>query len=592
MGPARRATQATVGITAYAAEQLGDIVFVELPDVGRTLSSSPRSASSSRVKAVSDLFAPVSGEVTETNGELAGSPELVNDGSVRAPAGCSGSRLADAGQLDRAPRAGRVRRRSSRRADRLDALRPAYPRGPGADARRRSAFPTSTSSSPTSRAELRASPLDLPAPVPELELAARLQALAGRNRVDLASFLGAGVYRHWTPPAVDQLLLRGEWYTAYTPYQPEVSQGTLQSIYEYESLIAELIGLDVVSASHYDGAAATAEAALMACRATRRERRPRQPRSVHPPLPRDAPRPTSRGASSSSTRSRSWPTGRPRARPTSRPSNGCWPTGPPGRGRPRRPAELPGPARADGRARPPGPRRRRHVRRRRRARGARGPGSRPAQYGADIAAGEGQPLGIPPQYGGPYLGHPGLHRRPRAPDPGPARRDDHGSRRAARLRHDACVPASRTSAARRRPATSAPTRPCSPSPRPSTSRRSGRTGCATWRPRGAARATELEAALAAAGAPRLHPGPYLNEFAVRVPKRRPSTGRLLGAGRAGRVPSWPMLEPDDPSLADGLLVCATEVTTPAEIARFAEALRLSLPAPAEWRRAPTAAAAR
>src|SRR6476646_536002 len=119
---------------------------------------------------------------------------------------------------------------------------------------------------------LRASPLDLPEPEPELELAARLTGLAARNRTDLASFLGAGVYRHWSPPAVDQLLLRGEWYTAYTPYQPEISQGTLQSIYEYESLIAELVGLDVVSASHYDGAAATAEAALMTCRATRRER--------------------------------------------------------------------------------------------------------------------------------------------------------------------------------------------------------------------------------------------------------------------------------------------------------------------------------
>src|SRR5829696_4220288 len=119
---------------------------------------------------------------------------------------------------------------------------------------------------------LRASELRLPDPEPELELAARLTGLAARNRTDLASFLGAGVYRHWTPPAVDQLLLRGEWYTAYTPYQPEVSQGTLQSIYEYESLMAELVDMDVVSASHYDGAAATAEAALMTCRATRRER--------------------------------------------------------------------------------------------------------------------------------------------------------------------------------------------------------------------------------------------------------------------------------------------------------------------------------
>ena len=120
--------------------------------------------------------------------------------------------------------------------------------------------------------DLRASPLRLPEPEPELDLAHRLAGLADRNRTDLASFLGGGVYRHWTPPIVDQLLLRGEWYTAYTPYQPEVSQGTLQSIYEYESMLAELTALDVVSASHYDGAAATAEGALMACRHTRRER--------------------------------------------------------------------------------------------------------------------------------------------------------------------------------------------------------------------------------------------------------------------------------------------------------------------------------
>ena len=130
-------------------------------------------------------------------------------------------------------------------------------------------------------AALRASPLDLPPPDSELELAARLTALAARNRTDLASFLGAGAYRHWSPPTVDQILLRGEWYTAYTPYQPEVSQGTLQSIYEYESLLAELVDLDVVSASHYDGAAATAEAALMSCRATRRER-VLVSRGVHP----------------------------------------------------------------------------------------------------------------------------------------------------------------------------------------------------------------------------------------------------------------------------------------------------------------------
>ena len=72
---------------------------------------------------------------------------------------------------------------------------------------------------------LRADGLDLPGPQPEIELTARLTGLAARNRVDLASFLGAGVYRHFAPAVVDQMLLRGEWYTAYTPYQPEVSPG-------------------------------------------------------------------------------------------------------------------------------------------------------------------------------------------------------------------------------------------------------------------------------------------------------------------------------------------------------------------------------
>src|SRR3954464_10730913 len=121
-------------------------------------------------------------------------------------------------------------------------------------------------------AAVRADRLDLPPGLDELSLARRLEQLARRNRVDLVSFLGAGAYRHHIPAAVDQILSRGEFYTAYTPYQPEISQGTLQTIYEYQSLIAELTGLDVVSASHYDGAAPTAEAALMTVRATRRDR--------------------------------------------------------------------------------------------------------------------------------------------------------------------------------------------------------------------------------------------------------------------------------------------------------------------------------
>lgn len=108
--------------------------------------------------------------------------------------------------------------------------------------------------------------LDLPPALTEMEVRAELQGIADVNdsAADLACFLGAGAYKHYTPAAVDMLLRRGEFYTAYTPYQPEVSQGTLQAIFEYQSLVAALTGMDVSNASHYDGATAVAEAVNMA----------------------------------------------------------------------------------------------------------------------------------------------------------------------------------------------------------------------------------------------------------------------------------------------------------------------------------------
>lgn len=108
--------------------------------------------------------------------------------------------------------------------------------------------------------------LNIPPGLTEMEALDQLQEIASYNETtqDLICFLGAGAYYHYTPAAVDFLLKRGEFYTAYTPYQPEISQGTLQAIFEYQSLIAALTGMDVSNASHYDGATAIAEAINMA----------------------------------------------------------------------------------------------------------------------------------------------------------------------------------------------------------------------------------------------------------------------------------------------------------------------------------------
>jgi glycine dehydrogenase subunit 1 len=108
--------------------------------------------------------------------------------------------------------------------------------------------------------------LDLPPAASELEIAREMQALAEANdhAGDFALFRGAGAYHHFVPAAVSQLLLRGEFYTTYTPYQPEVSQGTLQAIFEFQSMIAALTGMDAANASHYDGATSLAEAVTVA----------------------------------------------------------------------------------------------------------------------------------------------------------------------------------------------------------------------------------------------------------------------------------------------------------------------------------------
>jgi glycine dehydrogenase subunit 1 len=114
--------------------------------------------------------------------------------------------------------------------------------------------------------EYRFPTLNLPAALTEMEIMKELVEISSGNAStrDLICFLGAGAYNHYIPAAVDSIVRRGEFLTAYTPYQPEVSQGTLQAIFEYQSLIAALTGMEVSNASHYDGATAAAEAVIMA----------------------------------------------------------------------------------------------------------------------------------------------------------------------------------------------------------------------------------------------------------------------------------------------------------------------------------------
>ena len=104
----------------------------------------------------------------------------------------------------------------------------------------------------------------------EYEVVRHLQSLAAKNATNLVNFVGGGYYDHLIPAAVDEIISRGEFYTAYTPYQPEASQGTLQAIYEYQTAICRLTGMDVSNASLYDGGTALFEAMMMAVRITGR----------------------------------------------------------------------------------------------------------------------------------------------------------------------------------------------------------------------------------------------------------------------------------------------------------------------------------
>lgn len=124
--------------------------------------------------------------------------------------------------------------------------------------------------------------LDLPATSSELEVLREMERLAGLNTRFTASFLGAGAYAHFIPSAIDHQISRQEWFTAYTPYQPEISQGTLQHIFEYQTLICDLTGLDMTNASLYDGGTSCLEAALMAVRVQKKRAKVLVSSGLHP----------------------------------------------------------------------------------------------------------------------------------------------------------------------------------------------------------------------------------------------------------------------------------------------------------------------
>ncbi len=120
--------------------------------------------------------------------------------------------------------------------------------------------------------ELRAGELDIPEGLSEMEMMQHIRKVAAKNSTELVNFCGAGFYDHYIPSAVNALSSRGEFYTAYTPYQPEASQGTLQAAFEYQTAICRLTGMEVANASLFDGGTALIEGVLMALRQTRRNK--------------------------------------------------------------------------------------------------------------------------------------------------------------------------------------------------------------------------------------------------------------------------------------------------------------------------------
>jgi glycine dehydrogenase subunit 1 len=412
-------------------------------------------------------------------------------------------------------------------------------------------------------AAVRADPWSLPDPLSEQEVRHELSRLAGRNRIPEVSFLGAGVYRHLVPAVVGEVIGRSEFATAYTPYQPEVSQGTLQSIYEFQSLICELTGMEVATASHYDGATATAEAALMACRLTRRDRV-----AVSAGLNPDYRRVLETYCSGPGIEVVTVPvdlaeggTGTTDASAAAAALGddvACLVAAQPNfYGQLEPMAELADAAHAAGAL---------FV-------AVVEPTSlallqAPGDYGADIVAAEGQPLGIPLSFGGPYVGLMAARMSSVRQMPGRlvgATRDVDGRRgyvltlqaREQHIRREKAASNICTNQALMALAATTYLTAVGPA------------GLREVAELSMTQARHLAAALEAAGlAERRFTGPYFAEVTVRVPDAARRHAALAEQGIvAGYLP-----ERDDPALHDTLLLAATELTTDEHIERLVAAL--------------------
>jgi glycine dehydrogenase subunit 1 len=411
-------------------------------------------------------------------------------------------------------------------------------------------------------AAVRASDWEVPPPLAEQEVRVELARLAGRNRIPEVSFLGAGVYRHLVPSVVGEVIGRPEFATAYTPYQPEVSQGTLQSIYEFQSLICELTGMEVATASHYDGATATAEAALMACRLTRRSRV-----AVSSAVSPDYRRVLETYCSGPGIEVMTLPAdlaegGTGTTDPASVAGLGddvaCVVAAQPNfYGQLEPMSELADAAHAIGA----------------RLVAVVEPSSlalleAPGAYGADLVAAEGQPLGIPASFGGPYVGLMAARMDSVRQMPGRlvgATRDVEGRRgyvltlqaREQHIRRERAASNICTNQALMALAATAYLAAVGPE------------GLREVAELSVTQARHLAAALEDAGlATRRFTGAYFAEVAMQVPDAARRHAALAERGIvAGHLP-----EPHEPALTDTLLLAATELTTDDEIARLVRAL--------------------